>query len=65
LTTVAMRNVNHTCRAASGVLNTVRQWAARSEAVIGAVLQKPARTQLHDQAVAYASQVPPGFAAPS
>jgi EmrB/QacA subfamily drug resistance transporter len=63
LTTVAMRNVKpHMAGAASGVLNTVRQvGGAIGSAVIGAVLQNRLATQLHDQAVAYASQVPPAF----
>jgi EmrB/QacA subfamily drug resistance transporter len=63
LTTVAMRNVKpHMAGAASGVLNTVRQvGGAIGSAVIGAVLQNRLATQLHDQAVASASQVPPAF----
>jgi MFS family permease len=63
LTTVAMRNVKpHMAGAASGVLNTVRQvGGAIGSAVIGAVLQNRLATQLHDQAVAYSSQVPPAF----
>ncbi|TMD49859.1 MAG: DHA2 family efflux MFS transporter permease subunit [Chloroflexi bacterium] len=63
LTTVAMRNVRpQMAGAASGVLNTVRQvGGAIGSAVIGAVLQNRLATQLHDQAVAYSSQVPPAF----
>jgi EmrB/QacA subfamily drug resistance transporter len=63
LTTVAMRNVKpHMAGAASGVLNTVRQvGGAIGSAVIGAVLQNRLATQLHEQAVAYSSQVPPAF----
>ena len=60
LTTVAMRDVKpHMAGAASGVLNTVRQvGGAIGSAVIGAVLQNRLATQLHEQAVAYSSQVP-------
>jgi hypothetical protein len=63
LTTVAMRNIMpQMAGAASGVLNTVRQvGGAIGSAVIGAVLQNRLGTQLHDQAVAYSSQVPPAF----
>src|SRR5205807_2332888 len=63
LTTVAMRNVKpHMAGAASGVLNTVRQvGGAIGSAVIGAVLQTRLATQLHEQAVAYSSQVPAAF----
>jgi hypothetical protein len=63
LTTVAMRNIRpQMAGAASGVLNTVRQvGGAIGSAVIGAVLQNRLGTQLHDQAVAYSSQVPPAF----
>jgi EmrB/QacA subfamily drug resistance transporter len=63
LTTVAMRNVQpQMAGAASGILNTVRQLgAAIGSAVIGAVLQNRLAVQLHDQAVAYSSQVPPTF----
>ena len=63
LTTVAMRNVKpHMAGAASGVLNTVRQvGGAIGSAVIGAVLQNRLATQLHEQAIAYSSQVPPAF----
>jgi EmrB/QacA subfamily drug resistance transporter len=63
LTTVAMRNVKpHMAGAASGVLNTVRQvGGAIGSAVIGAVLQNRLATQLHEQAVAYSSQVPAAF----
>ena len=63
LTTVAMRNIRpQMAGAASGVLNTVRQvGGAIGSAVIGAVLQNRLATQLHDQAVAYSSQVPDAF----
>ena len=63
LTTVAMRNIRpQMAGAASGVLNTVRQvGGAIGSAVIGAVLQNRLATQLHDQAVAFSSQVPDAF----
>jgi EmrB/QacA subfamily drug resistance transporter len=63
LTTVAMRNIRpQMAGAASGVLNTVRQvGGAIGSAVIGAVLQNRLASQLHDQAVAYSSQVPDAF----
>jgi EmrB/QacA subfamily drug resistance transporter len=63
LTTVAMRQIRpQMAGAASGVLNTVRQvGGAIGSAVIGAVLQNRLATQLHDQAVAYSSQVPEAF----
>ena len=63
LTTVAMRDVRpQMAGAASGVLNTVRQLGGSiGSAVIGAVLQNRLATELHDQAVAYSSQIPPAF----
>jgi EmrB/QacA subfamily drug resistance transporter len=63
LTTVAMRDVRpQMAGAASGIVNTVRQvGGAVGSAVIGAVLQNQLAGQLHDQAVAYAAQVPAAF----
>jgi EmrB/QacA subfamily drug resistance transporter len=63
LTTVAMRNIRpQMAGAASGVINTVRQLgSAVGSSVIGAVLQNRLAGQLHDQAVAYSSQVPPAY----
>jgi EmrB/QacA subfamily drug resistance transporter len=63
LTTVAMRNIRpQLAGAASGVINTVRQvGSAVGSAVVGAVLQNRLAGQLHDQAVAYSSQVPPAY----
>jgi EmrB/QacA subfamily drug resistance transporter len=61
LATVAMRNVRpQMAGAASGVMNTVRQLGgAVGSATVGAVLQNRLATSLHDQAVRYASQLPP------
>ena len=63
LVTVAMRNVRpQVAGAASGVLNTVRQLGGViGSAAVGAVLQNRLATQLHDQAVARAGQVPAPF----
>jgi EmrB/QacA subfamily drug resistance transporter len=63
LTTVAMRDIRpQMAGAASGVLNTVRQLGGSiGSAVIGAVLQNRLASELHDQAVAYSSQIPPSF----
>ena len=63
MTTVAMRQVApQMAGAASGVLNTVNQLGGvLGSAVIGAVLQNQLATQLHDQAVAHASQVPDAY----
>jgi EmrB/QacA subfamily drug resistance transporter len=63
LTTVAMRDIRpQMAGAASGVLNTVRQLGgAIGSAVIGAVLQNRLAGELHDQAVAYSTQLPPAF----
>jgi EmrB/QacA subfamily drug resistance transporter len=63
LTTVAMRNIRpQMAGAPSGVINTVRQLgSAVGSAVIGAVLQNRLAGQLHEQAVAYSSQVPPAY----
>jgi EmrB/QacA subfamily drug resistance transporter len=63
LVTVAMRNVRpQMAGAASGVLNTVRQLGGViGSAAVGAVLQNRLATQLHDQAVAHAGQIPAPF----
>jgi EmrB/QacA subfamily drug resistance transporter len=63
MTTVAMRNIEpRMAGAASGILNTTRQLGAViGSAVIGAILQNQLGTALHNQAVAYASQLPAGF----
>ena len=63
MTTVAMRNIQpRMAGAASGVLNTTRQLgAAFGSAIVGAILQNQLATALHNQAVIYASQVPPAF----
>ena len=60
LATVAMRNVQpRLAGAASGVLNTTRQLGgAIASAVVGAVLQNRLAASLHDQAVAFAGQLP-------
>jgi EmrB/QacA subfamily drug resistance transporter len=61
LATVAMRNIRpQVAGAASGVLNTTRQvGGAIGGAVVGAVLQNRLAVALHDQAVAFAAQLPP------
>ena len=61
LATVAMRNVRpEMAGAASGVMNTLRQLGgAVGSATVGAVLQNRLAASLHDQAVSYASQLPP------
>src|SRR5438477_849888 len=63
MTTVAMRNISpRMAGAASGVLNTTRQLGgAIGSAVIGAILQRPLATALHNQAVSHASQLPADF----
>ncbi len=63
MTTVAMRNISpQMAGAASGVLNTTRQLgAAIGSAVVGALLQNHLATTLHNQAVSYASSLPPSF----
>jgi EmrB/QacA subfamily drug resistance transporter len=65
LTTVAMRDVRpQMAGAASGVLNTVRQLGGSvGSAVIGAVLQNRLASELHDQAVIKAAQLPQAFRA--
>jgi EmrB/QacA subfamily drug resistance transporter len=63
MTTVAMRNISpQMSGAASGILNTTRQLgAAIGSAVVGALLQSRLAITLHDQAVSYASALPPSF----
>src|SRR6266699_1086159 len=63
MTTVAMRNISpQMAGAASVVLNTTRQLgAAIGSAVVGALLQNHLATTLHNQAVSYASSLPPSF----
>jgi MFS family permease len=63
LQTVAMRNIKpQLAGAASGIINTTRQLGGViGSAVVGAVLQNRLATSLHDEAVAYSGQVPPGF----
>src|SRR6266700_3939314 len=63
MTTVAMRNISpQMAGAASGVLNTTRQLgAAIGSAVVGALLQNHLASTLHNQAVSYASSLPPSF----
>jgi MFS family permease len=63
MTTVAMRNISpQMAGAASGVLNTTRQLgAAIGSAVVGAILQNPLATALHNEAVSHASAVPAAF----
>jgi EmrB/QacA subfamily drug resistance transporter len=61
--TMAMRDIKpQMAGAASGVLNTTRQVGmAVGAAVVGAVLQNRLAASLHDQAVAYSTQVPEAF----
>jgi EmrB/QacA subfamily drug resistance transporter len=61
MATVAMRNIKpQMAGSASGLLNTTRQLGgAIGSAVVGAVLQNRLSVALHDEAVKYASQLPP------
>ncbi len=60
ISTIAMREVNpRMAGAASGVLNTTRQLGGVvGSAVVGAVLQNRLATAVHDEALAYAAQLP-------
>jgi EmrB/QacA subfamily drug resistance transporter len=63
MATVAMRDIRpELSGAASSVMNTVRQLGGSvGSAAAGALLQNRLATTIHDQAVAYAPQVPPQF----